>query len=103
MTIKSIVFSQFTQFLDLLEWRLQRSGIRYTLRSQPLLSLAYSTDCRCVKLDGRMSPTQRQAVIDAFNTHPQITVFLVSLKVSAEFVMDYRRYIIRPIRREVLL
>ncbi|EGD73108.1 nucleotide excision repair protein [Salpingoeca rosetta] len=60
--IKSIIFSQFTQFLDLLEWRLQRGGIR------------------CVKLDGRMSPASRAAVIDAFNTKPEITVFLISLK-----------------------
>ena len=59
---KSIVFSQFTKFLDLLEWRLQREGIR------------------CVKLDGRMQPAQRSAVINAFNTQPQITVFLISLK-----------------------
>eukprot|EP01147_Barroeca_monosierra_P007540 gene7540-9823_t len=60
--IKSIIFSQFTQFLDLLEWRLQRGGIR------------------CVKLDGRMSPSNRAAVIEAFNTRPEITVFLISLK-----------------------
>jgi len=60
--IKSIIFSQFTQFLDLLEWRLLRGGIR------------------CVKLDGRMSPANRAAVIEAFNTKPEITVFLISLK-----------------------
>lgn len=35
-----------------------------------------------VKLDGRMSPTARAAVIDAFNTKPEITVFLISLKVG---------------------
>jgi DNA repair protein RAD16 len=35
---------------------------------------------RCVKLDGRMTPLQRAAVIDAFNTNPKITVFLISLK-----------------------
>ena len=36
---------------------------------------------RCVKLDGRMSPANRAAVIEAFNTKPEITVFLISLKV----------------------
>jgi DNA repair protein RAD16 len=39
-TVKSIVFSQFVNFLDLVHWRLQRSGFT------------------CVKLDGRMSPQQ---------------------------------------------
>eukprot|EP00054_Salpingoeca_dolichothecata_P022471 m.147435 g.147435 ORF g.147435 m.147435 type:complete len:153 (+) comp24351_c0_seq2:2182-2640(+) len=40
------------------------------------LSLSLS----CVKLDGRMAPAHRAAVIDAFNTSPQISVFLISLK-----------------------
>eukprot|EP00123_Amoebidium_parasiticum_P016332 comp23393_c0_seq1/m.38771 comp23393_c0_seq1/g.38771 ORF comp23393_c0_seq1/g.38771 comp23393_c0_seq1/m.38771 type:complete len:846 (-) comp23393_c0_seq1:948-3485(-) len=61
-TIKSIVFSQFVSFLDIIEWRLLRCGFR------------------CVKLDGRMLPAQRDAVINAFMTNPAITVFLVSLK-----------------------
>eukprot|EP00730_Choanoeca_flexa_P001336 TRINITY_DN10591_c0_g1_i4.p1 TRINITY_DN10591_c0_g1~~TRINITY_DN10591_c0_g1_i4.p1 ORF type:complete len:790 (+),score=184.36 TRINITY_DN10591_c0_g1_i4:29-2371(+) len=61
-SIKTIVFSQFTTFLDLLEWRLQRAGVR------------------CVKLDGRMAPAHRAAVIEAFNTQPEITAFLISLK-----------------------
>jgi SNF2 family DNA or RNA helicase len=29
-----------------------------------------------------MQPTHRAAVIEAFNTKPEITVFLISLKVS---------------------
>ena len=107
--IKSIIFSQFTQFLDLLEWRLLRGGIRCVLFpsslgcffftfSLPLLHFLFlvtsnttPTLClifffffffrRCVKLDGRMSPANRAAVIEAFNTKPEITVFLISLKV----------------------
>ena len=61
-TIKSIVFSQFVSFLDLIHWRLNRAGFN------------------CVKLDGRMSPIQRDAVIQHFMTDPTVTVFLVSLK-----------------------
>ncbi|KNC79961.1 hypothetical protein SARC_07660 [Sphaeroforma arctica JP610] len=61
-TIKTIVFSQYVSFLDIIEWRLLRSGFR------------------CVKLDGRMSPEQRAAVIDAFMTNHTVTIFLVSLK-----------------------
>eukprot|EP00124_Ichthyophonus_hoferi_P003978 Ihof_evm1s390 gene=Ihof_evmTU1s390 len=79
-TIKSIVFSQFVSFLDIIEWRLLRCGFR------------------CVKLDGRMLPCQRDGVINAFMTNPVITVFLVSLKAggvalnlteaSRVFIMD---------------
>ncbi|KAL1924844.1 uncharacterized protein VTP21DRAFT_4498 [Calcarisporiella thermophila] len=61
-TIKSIVFSQFVNFLDLIHWRLRRAGFK------------------CVKLDGGMSPQQRDAVIRHFMTDPETTVFLVSLK-----------------------
>lgn len=61
-TIKSLVFSQFVSFLDLVHWRLSRAGFQ------------------CVKLDGRMSPSQRNTIIQSFNTDPAVTVFLVSLK-----------------------
>lgn len=61
-TYKSIVFSQFVAFLDLIQWRLSRAGFNV------------------VKLDGRMSPIQRDTVIRSFMTDPGITVFLVSLK-----------------------
>lgn len=61
-TIKSIVFSQFTSMLDLIGWRLRRAGFN------------------CVKLDGSMTPEARAATINVFNTRPEITVFLVSLK-----------------------
>ncbi|KAI9218748.1 SNF2 family N-terminal domain-containing protein [Blastocladiella britannica] len=61
-TIKSIVFSQFTQFLELIAWRLRRAG--FVL----------------VKLDGRMGIDQRDAAVRAFMTNPHVTVFLVSLK-----------------------
>ncbi|KAI7893310.1 SNF2 family N-terminal domain-containing protein [Mucor mucedo] len=44
-TIKSIVFSQFVNFLDLVYWRLSRAGFE------------------CIRLDGTMSPSQRDAAI----------------------------------------
>lgn len=61
-SIKSIVFSQFVNFLDLVHWRLSRAGFE------------------CVKLDGTMSPHQRDAAIKHFMTNPSVTVFLISLK-----------------------
>jgi DNA repair protein RAD16 len=59
---KSIVFSQFTSMLDLIEHRLSHAGVR------------------CVKLDGRMSVTARDRIISAFDEDPSILVFLISLK-----------------------
>lgn len=61
-TIKSIVFSQFTSMLDLVEWRLKRAGFQ------------------TVKLQGSMSPTQRDETIKYFMNNIQCEVFLVSLK-----------------------
>ncbi|SCU82061.1 LADA_0C02762g1_1 [Lachancea dasiensis] len=61
-TIKSIVFSQFTSMLDLVEWRLKRAGFK------------------TVKLQGSMTPTQRDQTIKHFMTDIHCEVFLVSLK-----------------------
>ncbi len=61
-TIKSIVFSQFTSMLDLVEWRLKRAGFQ------------------TVKLQGNMTPTQRDNSIRYFMENTQVEVFLVSLK-----------------------
>ncbi|CAO3595034.1 unnamed protein product [Absidia cylindrospora] len=61
-TIKSIVFSQFVSFLDLVYWRLSRIGF-----------------C-CIRLDGSMTPSQRAAAIEHFSADPATTVFLISLK-----------------------
>ncbi|CAB4251927.1 DNA repair protein RAD16 [Maudiozyma barnettii] len=61
-TIKSIVFSQFTSMLDLVEWRLKRAGFK------------------TVKLQGSMSPIQRDQTIKYFMNNIECEVFLVSLK-----------------------
>ncbi|KAF9109969.1 DNA repair protein rad16 [Mortierella sp. AM989] len=59
---KSICFSQYVTFLDLIKWRLEKAGFK------------------CVKLDGHMTPTQRAASIKKFSEDPTVTVFLISLK-----------------------
>lgn len=61
-TLKSIVFSQFTSMLDLIEWRLHRAGFQ------------------TVKLLGSMSPQQRDNTIKFFMENTLVEVFLVSLK-----------------------
>jgi len=61
-TVKSIIFSQFTSMLQLVDWRLHRAGFN------------------TVMLDGSMSPQQRQKSIDHFMTTVDCEIFLVSLK-----------------------
>ncbi len=57
-----LVFSQFTRLLDLVGAELEAQGIPW---------------CR---LDGTMSPSQRQAEVDRFQSGPGVPVFLLSLK-----------------------
>ncbi|XP_057954721.1 DNA repair protein RAD16 [Malania oleifera] len=59
---KGIVFSQFTSFLDLINYSLQKSGIM------------------CVQLVGSMSMTARENAITKFIEDPECKVFLMSLK-----------------------
>ncbi|KII96015.1 hypothetical protein PLICRDRAFT_96348 [Plicaturopsis crispa FD-325 SS-3] len=61
-TTKSLVFSQFVNFLDLIAYRLQKAGF---------------VVCR---LEGTMSPQARDATIQHFMNNVNVTVFLVSLK-----------------------
>ncbi|KAF8803919.1 hypothetical protein BYT27DRAFT_7195263 [Phlegmacium glaucopus] len=61
-TTKSLVFSQFVNFLDLIAYRLQKAGFNV---------------CR---LEGTMSPQARDATIKHFMNNVDVTVFLVSLK-----------------------
>lgn len=80
-THKSIVFSQFTSMLQLVQWRLQKSG--------------FST----VMLDGSMTPAQRQKSIEYFMNNVEVEVFLVSLKaggVALNLTEASRVFIIDP-------
>jgi len=80
-TLKSIVFSQFTSMLQLIEWRLRRAGFN------------------TVMLDGSMTPIQRQRSIDYFMSNPEVGVFLVSLKaggVALNLTEASRVFIVDP-------
>ncbi|XP_027097487.1 helicase-like transcription factor CHR28 isoform X1 [Coffea arabica] len=59
---KAIVFSQWTSMLDLVEISLNSSGIEYR------------------RLDGTMSLAARDRAVKEFNTNPEVTVMLMSLK-----------------------
>ncbi|KAG5944774.1 hypothetical protein E4U53_006827 [Claviceps sorghi] len=78
---KSIIFSQFTTMLQLIEWRLRRAG--------------FTT----VMLDGSMTPAQRQASIEHFMTNVDVECFLVSLKaggVALNLTEASRVFIVDP-------
>jgi DNA repair protein RAD16 len=80
-TLKSIVFSQFTSMLQLIEWRLRRAGFN------------------TVMLDGSMSPAQRQKSIEYFMNNADVEVFLVSLKaggVALNLTEASRVFIVDP-------
>jgi len=59
---KGIVFSQFTSFLDLIQFSLEKSGIK------------------CVQLNGAMNITEKGRAIDTFTNDPDCRIFLMSLK-----------------------
>jgi DNA repair protein RAD5 len=59
---KSIIFSQWTTMLDLVEASLVNSNISF------------------VRLDGTMTQNQRDIAISKFNNDPSVKVFLVSIK-----------------------
>ncbi|KAK2608737.1 DNA repair protein rad16 [Conoideocrella luteorostrata] len=78
---KSIIFSQFTTMLQLIEWRLRRAGIT------------------TVMLDGTMTPAQRQASIEHFMNNVDVECFLVSLKaggVALNLTEASRVFIVDP-------
>lgn len=62
---KTVVFSQWTRFLDIVQARLDRDGYKY---------------CR---LDGTMSVAKRDAALHALETSPDCTIMLASLSVCA--------------------
>lgn len=77
---KALVFSQFVNFLELIEWRLKREGVS------------------SAKLTGSMPIQSRSNIIISFQTDPSLKVLLISLKAGGEglnlqaadhiFVMD---------------
>lgn len=80
-SIKSLVFSQFVNFLDLVAFRLQRAGFRI---------------CR---LEGNMTPEARDRTIRYFMENPGVSVFLVSLKaggVALNLTEASRVYLMDP-------
>ncbi|XP_015699036.2 helicase-like transcription factor CHR28 isoform X2 [Oryza brachyantha] len=64
-TEKAIVFSQWTRMLDLLEVHLKSSNVTYR------------------RLDGTMSVAARDRAVKDFNTNPEVSVMIMSLKAAS--------------------
>lgn len=80
-THKSIIFSQFTSMLQIIEWRLRHAGFTTVI------------------LDGSMTPAQRDASIKHFMTNVDVECFLVSLKaggVALNLTEASRVFLVEP-------
>lgn len=64
--IRSVVFSGWTSYLDLIEFALERNDIGF------------------VRLDGSMSVKQRTQALDTFKTDPNVTVLIASIKAAGQ-------------------
>jgi len=62
LQMKSIIFSQWTSMLDLLEKPLKEAGYQF------------------VRLDGSMSQAQRENSLNQFNSNPETKIFLISMR-----------------------
>ncbi|KIW97302.1 uncharacterized protein Z519_02694 [Cladophialophora bantiana CBS 173.52] len=63
--VKTVVFSQWTSFLDLVQTQLLLHGLQFT------------------RLDGKMNSTKRDAAIDSLNSDPSCRIMLASLSVCS--------------------
>ncbi|KAM3423596.1 hypothetical protein BST61_g1020 [Cercospora zeina] len=79
--IRSVVFSGWTAYLDLIEFALDHRGINYA------------------RLDGSMSIKQRTAAMNQFKTDEQCVVMLVSIKAGGQglnFTAANKCYVMEP-------
>ncbi|KAK4504821.1 hypothetical protein PRZ48_002783 [Zasmidium cellare] len=79
--IRSVVFSGFTQYLDLIEYALDNAEIG------------------CTRIDGTMSVKQRSQALHAFNNIDSVRVLLVSIKAGGQglnFTAANKAYVMEP-------
>lgn len=79
--IRSVVFTEWTSYLDLLEYALKKAGHTF------------------VRLDGSMNVKQRAQVLHDFKTDPNITVLLVSIRAGGQglnFTAANKVYMMEP-------
>ncbi|KEF60565.1 uncharacterized protein A1O9_02126 [Exophiala aquamarina CBS 119918] len=64
-TVKTVVFSQWTSFLDLVQTQLTKNGLNFT------------------RLDGKMKPASRDAAIESLNADDSCKIMIASLSVCS--------------------
>jgi len=72
-SVKTVVFSQFTKFLDIIATHLRKRGYDF------------------VRLDGSMTINQRDSALNTFSTSPTHTILLASLAVCSVGVCLFTR------------
>lgn len=81
---KTIVFSQWTRFLDLIEPRLDEAGmISESLSRANVADSRWSTGFKYCRIDGSMPVKQRDAALQSLEEDPRTTIMLASLSVCA--------------------
>jgi SNF2 family DNA or RNA helicase len=78
-TEKTIIFSQFTSMLDLIEPFLKEKGIRF-VRCELLPDWLCDIDTDRALDDGSMAPTDREAALTKIKNNAAIRVILISFK-----------------------
>jgi SNF2 family DNA or RNA helicase len=78
-TEKTIIFSQFTSMLDLVEPFLKEKGIRF-VRCELLPDRLYDVHTDRALDDGSMSPADREAALAKIKNNAAIRVILISFK-----------------------
>jgi SNF2 family DNA or RNA helicase len=79
--IRSVIFSGWTSYIDLIEHALDENDFRF------------------VRLDGSMSLKARSSVLNAFQSDPDITILLVSIKAGGQglnFTAASKVYMMEP-------
>lgn len=78
---KTIIFSQFTKMLDLVEPALEERGVRFVRCQFPPFLPADVSDVRLD--DGSMKPVEREAALNKIKTDPRVSVILISFKAGS--------------------
>jgi SNF2 family DNA or RNA helicase len=80
---KTIVFSQFTTMLDLIQPFLKEAGIKFVRCELPLHLLTTSPTNVCHQDDGSMSKEKREVSLDQIKTNDRVKVILISFKAGS--------------------
>jgi hypothetical protein len=80
---KTIVFSQFTSMLDLIEGFLKEDGIRFVRCECDFVVLFEDIDSNSFADDGKMTKIQRDRVLEIIREDDKVKCILISFKAGS--------------------